>query len=542
MKCITLMCLPSESKIDMNYTDSTMLIVGNIPQYFFDNLVLEQTQDLTRTVHSPQKEPGPLIKKDRPWERFPYFTINGWNVLRDEAAGEFKCWYDDWPVDTEEVARQNVMYCVSSWTSFARSKDGLAWDKPELDYHEYEGQKTNIIIGGKPSFTKLDATTIFEDPLESDPDKRFKMFLDHYIYAKDRRDEELVKTRDGRDGLTDTVKVELHYSPDGIKWTPDPEWPRFGKHGNGLGDAYTIFVDTDAGIYRLLTRAAGMESIHYDDRRPRTNSFFPPNFPHDLGRMNKRRVFQSESSDLIHWSRPQCILTPDSQEDNLDDSYYGMVQFRLGEIQLGMVNVLHQVDNTIDVQLVYSRDGWRWHRLNQRQPWLTTSAEGWDRYMVNVSSPPIVVGDELYLYHGGASCHHDWWIRGLQEGLDAPEAKNTDLVQYGLGLAKLRLDGFISIDAGAVREGVLISRTLRTDGRQLVLNVVCGEGGYIQVEATGPDEQVLDGCSRAECNTFTGDSTKTIITWNGRADIPHTGALRLRIFMRNASLYSFTFV
>jgi hypothetical protein len=29
-------------------------------------------------------------------------------------------------------------------------------------------------------------------------------------------------------------------------------------------------VDVDSGVYRLLTRAAGMETIHYDERRPRT--------------------------------------------------------------------------------------------------------------------------------------------------------------------------------------------------------------------------------------------------------------------------------
>jgi hypothetical protein len=525
----------------MNYVDSTMLIVGSVPQYFFDNLVIEQVQDLTRTVHSPQKEPGPLIKKDRPWERIPFFTVNGFSVLRDQRSGEFQCWYDDWPVDTAEVARQNVIYCVSSWTSYARSKDGVHWKKPELDYHEHEGQKTNIVIGGKPSFKKLDATTVFEDPLDHDPDKRFKMFLNHYIYAKDRRDEDLAGTRDGRDGLTDTVRVEMHCSPDGITWTPSSEWPRFGKHGNGLGDAYTIYVDSDAGIYRLLTRAAGMESVHYDARRPRTDSFLPPTFPHDAARSNKRRVFQSESSDLIHWSRPQCILTPDDTEDNLDDSFYGMVQFRLGEIYLGMVNVLHQVADTLDVQLVYSRDGWKWHRLNQRQPWLTTSTEDWDRYMVCTSSPPITVDEDLFIYYGGASCHHDWWIRGLQEGLDVPEATDSSLVNYGLGLAKLRLDGYVSVDAGAVREGVMVTRTLRTDCKQLVLNAECRSGGYIQVEVTDADERVLDGYSRSDCDSISGDNTRAAVTWQGRADIPHGGSLRLRFFMRDVSLYSFTF-
>ena len=42
----------------MNFMDSTMLLIGRMPQYFFDNVILEQIQDVTRSVHSPVKEPG----------------------------------------------------------------------------------------------------------------------------------------------------------------------------------------------------------------------------------------------------------------------------------------------------------------------------------------------------------------------------------------------------------------------------------------------------------------------------------------------------
>ena len=64
----------------MNFRDSTMLLIGRTPQYFFDNVILEQIQDVTRSVHSPVKEPGPLIQKDKPWESVPYFTVNGSTV------------------------------------------------------------------------------------------------------------------------------------------------------------------------------------------------------------------------------------------------------------------------------------------------------------------------------------------------------------------------------------------------------------------------------------------------------------------------------
>ena len=528
----------------MNYTDSTMLIVGDVPQYFFDNVVIAQTQDITKTIHRPTKQDGPIIRKDRPWERVLYFTVSAWSVLQDVSTGEYRCWYEDFHVDPKGIEQAGSFSPYFSATSYARSKDGLSWEKPQLDYFRFEGEKTNIVIGDPDRFTKCEGIGVFEDPLDPDPKRRYKAVLDHVVGSAQKIEKGIRMTRDARDGLTGSVTVEIHHSADGFSWTPMEQGPRFGRHGPGLGDCFAVFPDVDCGVYRLLTRAAGMESVHYDLRRPRTDSFFPPNFPHDPARMNRRRVYLSESADLIHWSRPQCILAPDEQEDNLDDSYYGMTQFKMGEVYVGFLNVLHQVTNTMDVRLVYSRDGWRWYQLNKRQPWLSPSErEGaWDRYMVNISSAPVAAGDEMLVYHGGAANRHDWWIVGRKEGIQLPEAQDIDQVAYGLGVAKLRQEGFVSVDAGAVREGILVTHGLRTGNHGLSLNAACGKDGYLKVEITDQDETVLEGFSHSDCDTFTGDATCHRVTWKGRSHIPHRGTLRLRFTMRNASLYSFTFV
>ena len=160
--------------------------------------------------------------------------------------------------------------------------------------------------------------------------------------------------------------------------------------------------------------------------------------------------------------------------------------------------------------------------------------------MVNMSCPPIRVGDELYVYHGGASNHHDWWINGRRDDLPVPEAHDLDQVRYGIGLAKLRLDGFVSLDAG-IREGILVTQLLHTDARRLELNAACGDRGFVEVEATDGDEGPFEGFARGDCVRFTGDGVRTAITWKGGAEIPHAGSVRLRFFLRDASLYSFRF-
>ncbi len=530
----------------MNHADSTSLIISNAPQYFFDNLVIDQTQDLTKTVHSPEKEPEPLITKDRPWERFLYLTGVTWSVLRDSESGQFKCWYEDYGLDPVEIKLHNDIYYAHSRTCFAVSGDGLNWEKPELDYVTEDGRKTNVVFGDS-SFAKLENCTVFEDLLETDPQKRFKMLTSRYMSGQELHDEALGMRRPGtnlKKALSDPGHYEIwtvmQYSSDGIEWTPYDEIPRFGRHGNGLGDVSTISRNTENGVYRMMTRATGMCDAYLDERRPITDSFIEPHVLHDVGRMNKRRIFSTESPDLIHWSRPHCIICPDPEEDNLDDSFYGMVQFKMGEMFVGMVNVLHEVSNTMNVRLVYSRDGMRWHFLNQRQPWLTTSPESWDKHMVNITSPPVHVDDQMYVYYAGTKAHHDWWMSGLLEDLDTPEARSMDGSSFGMGLAKMRRDGFVSIDAGQVREGILITRVLRTKGNQLELNVACKEGGYIQVEVTDADERPIEGFTKDCCDTFTGDSTRMTVTWGGNSCIPHNRNLRIRFFMRKASLYSFT--
>ena len=137
-----------------------------------------------------------------------------------------------------------------------------------------------------------------------------------------------------------------------------------------------------------------------------------------------------------------------------------MNQFRIGGTRIGFLNILHSVPDVMDVQLAYSLDGRCWKRTHK--PWLTTGPAGsWDQVMIEITNDPMEVGDELWLYYGASGFgHHDWYINGFLEGLNVPEVKDVSKVGFFLGLAKLRLDGFCSLNAGPVREGIFITRPL----------------------------------------------------------------------------------
>src|ERR1019366_2965173 len=108
------------------------------------------------------------------------------------------------------------------------------------------------------------------------------------------------------------------------------------------------------------------------------------------------------------------------------------------------------------------------------------------------------------------------YSEGIREGLNVPEVKDVSKVGFFLGLAKLRLDGFCSLNAGPVREGILITRQLGSDGTGAIMNAVCGPGGYIDVEIMNQGDDVMPGYSRKEFDRFTGDTVRHQLSWQSK--------------------------
>ena len=433
--------------IEATYLDSTWLQIGDRRQFFFDDLMLEQVQDVTRRFYSPEKvSDKPMIKSDQPWEHVTYFTCNAWNVIYDPKDKIFKCWYEDWTVDQPKNAHSWIRetdgkFCVDfhgTWTSrlcYAESKDGINWKKPALGIIKENGHDTNIVIGGK--LGAAHCTYVMLDKAEKDPKKRFKALFEY------RR---LIAEND----MAGSGAFKVASSPDGIHWNIYDDATRFGSCGAVLGDVVTVSRDPESGIYWANNRHPYMcASSVQDQRKPKQPSWLSPVHLHKLAQENRRRVFRAESVDLLNWTTPQPLVVPDRKWDNMDDTFYGMEQFQVGDDWVGLLNVFHMTDNYLDVQLTYSRDGKRFQRIRPGQPWLTRSGpdtKTWDSTMVVICSKPIVVGDELYVYYGGSKNHHDWWIVGPGEGLDVPEAKDMGMVGYSMGLAKMKKDRLVKSD------------------------------------------------------------------------------------------------
>ena len=507
--------------------DSTQLYIADQVQTFVDNLILESVTDVTRRWHTPERVgDGPVLTKTEPWEGLPYFVCQT-TIIRDPDDGLFKCWYE---IMVGEPDKSKMALGMDSYSCVATSEDGLHWEKPALDNLIVDGRKTNVILGS-PESGGAHSMTVIRDPYPKSEAERFKgMFTLMWDQNKNR-------------------KIVTAYSPDGINWNINDDVLRIGLAGPRLCDGHNLAYDEDAREYVCYTRHFLMTAGATRVRFVRDQTFGRPLEPDNFATYCHRRVWVMRSTDFIHWSEPVLIAAADESEDNLDESYYYMVPYKLGALHLGPVGVFKSVDNEIEVQLLHSRDGLRWQRAMKGQPFLDHRGEGyWDAHLVYINNPPIEVDDKLYFYYSGSNFHHDWWMVGLREGIDHPEAIDPLGCgsAFGVGLATLRKDGYASLYANQYRQGIVITRNLISLGTQLVINARCAKGGSIRVEVQNRLDKVLGECTIDNSDAFTDDSVEHTMTWKGDPTIPAGRGQelywrKLKFQLRNAELFSFRF-
>ena len=130
----------------MSAAGGTPLDIGNRRQVFIDQQFLAKARDVELVVHPPRKTGERTIVPDRPWERNDVGCYS--TVIK---VGEtYHMWYASHP-----------------GLCYARSKDGITWEKPNLGLAEFEGSKdNNIVVGyGAGGIDKVSTEgVVFYDP------------------------------------------------------------------------------------------------------------------------------------------------------------------------------------------------------------------------------------------------------------------------------------------------------------------------------------------------------------------------------------------
>jgi sialidase-1 len=374
---------------------------------------------------------------------------------------------------------------------YATSRDGLHWTKPVLDVVEQKGRWTNFVL------PKSGGAVVVDD-LEPDPAKRYKAL--------------------GAEPIA-VGGFSAYYSADGLHWTRYGE-DRVLKVGSELGH---VIRDPATRKYFAYIRPYGPK-------------YFPKN-------MNQKRLGAvTTSDDFVHWSEMKVVLTPDAIDDawvtepNQRTEFYAMNGFAYGRSYLGIIPIFRvtqiretvgpgesKYDGPMEGQLITSRDGLTWQRMAEREPVLPGGAD-FDRSIMNVAVSPIVVGDEIWEYYTGLSTTHGGTI---------PPKRAC------VALAKWRLDGFVSLDAG-VTEGRIETMPIPPSGPAFLEVNAKADAGAMTVEVLDEAGKMLPGYATSDCTVLTMDGVRQRVQWKDRLLLPGDVSVRLRFIMRNTSLFSYT--
>ena len=445
-----------------------------------DATVVQSTDNLKRMMHRPRRHPNnPIIVGSRPWEKWTAY-VNGRAVLYDPESAEFKMWYLASLMDPK--AHGGIQYKAC----FARSGDGIHWERPVLNQVAWPGAPDNNIIKWGENWMRR--PNVILDPNDAHPQRRFKMTY--------------VDVFDGKSAITKA------HSPDGIHWKLNADgspWFRRGHNANLLG------WDPRIQNYVMYVRMSGMA---------------------------QNTVGRSVSPDFVRWSEPDTVLRPRSDEPR--KHFKGLAAFLYEGIYMGWLWVFQRGEREwlrADAELAISHDGVRWERpfagtyfLSRGEP------DAWDSHLA-IPVAPVVHADKIWIYYWGENLPYGGKgsLQRLQEGW----IKEGTRIQRAIGLATLRLDGFVSLRAGAGETGTLLTRPLLLRGDRLLVNAEVR--GEMRVALRRPNGNEIAGYGLDECIPIRGDSLRHRVTWNESRDLGKYAGEQVQVHfcLKDADLYSF---
>lgn len=451
-------------------------------QLFVDDFLIETTT-LTREFHQPVKHPGnPILTPETELENaggLPLAGPKSGGIWWDPQDRIFKMWYE------------------AGWlgaSAYATSTDGIHWQRPALDVVP----GTNRILPG----LRPDSSTVVLDHTATDPAQRFKVFL---------------RPPDGPEGTKTTGFVAT--SPDGIHWS-DPIPTGYS------GDRSTLFHDPFRNEWVFSLRF--LENTQRIRRRHAHTDFW--------------QAAQWRDDETTFWAvadaedavGPATDLPP--QLYNLDAVAYESLMLGVFQIHRGPTNEECMTTGTpknTDLTLAYSRDGFNWHRPDRR-PFIagTRQPGSWERgYIQSVGGVCTIMGDELWFYYIG--------FRGDPTNLN-PDWKLNGMYAHGsTGIARLRRDGFASMNTTGDEAGTLTTKLFTLSGRYLYVNVDCPHG-ELRAELLDESGNVIPPFTAAACSTTITSATCHQLHWPD-ADLTalHGKPVRIRFTLIRAKLYAF---
>ena len=331
--------------------------VGQSPQLFIDDFVVESIEGLQRVVQQPRRvSKRPILEAKHSWEGK---VLQMPMVLWDPQLQIFHMYY--WAHPAENI-----------YTCYARSRDGIRWKRPILGLHAGpDGSRQNNIVlrgDGRVARTRY----VVFNPDTSDPKRRF---LALYI--------------DNVPGLTEFAAS----SPDGLHWTTEKKIGDLRRVSGGRTSRNPPFFlieqqwgkdPNDGHRYRAIWRTESQDMKTWTG-----------------GRLVVERLADDD---------------PDLEFYHAVSHFQGSQTYR--GVHLGYLHLFHssrtkgvradgvRLEGTVDTALISSRDTIHWNRVDRRRRFLPLGPPGsWEAGM-NYVCPEIIVGRRIHFYYSGWKLTH----------------------------------------------------------------------------------------------------------------------------------------
>lgn len=541
-------------------------MIGQRRQLFFDEYVVEKIKGLRRQIHPATKYKGnPILVPDQPWETHASRPAA---VIYNSEKNLYEMWYYS----------HHFPHSILN-ISYAFSKDGLEWQKPKLMgtpslhwlCHLDELEDVTAALRENPKKVKA-----YYDSLPPNNIIMGRQELQGVVYTPEDPDPEQ-RYKSAIFGGT------LITSPDGIRWrrrnTFYPGQLNMFNYDSERRVFFGYFIYPPYGVRvydgttrRVLGFSRSNDLVHWTGSSPEDIKIALPLTPAEI--LAGYRGSKVRGSPV---SRIETVIVPDKRDDALarqrildrkeviwnDDPrvyeahFYGMGVLPYQGVYIGFPVKLdvcahhphYGDDGPMQVELAFSRDLRHWQR-NERTLAVTNGPAGsWDGGTVSCVNRPIIVRDEIWLYYGGLATTHGWPMdyreyKPLPEDREKFRKRSRQLQQpmSGIGLAKWRLDGFVSLNAKH-GGGTLLTKPLIFAGRELQINADA-RGGSVRIEIQDLHGNPWTGFSMVACDSFLGNSVRHTVRWKNSSDLTLLAghSVRLKFFLQQALLYAFQFV
>ena len=396
-----------------------------------DSRVIKNTENAKLTLGTVHKDKNnPLFKEDKPWE--PRFDNVYPDVIYDAEDRLYKCWYNPMIVEEKTTCipeNERNPYDHPDYTTikpsgreiglcYAVSTDGIHWEKPELGFVEFDGNKKNNIV-----MRRRGVAGVFKDARERDPARRYKMFFSSGAHG-----------------------TSVAFSPDGLHWGQSIPVP-----GHQGGNRPSAFWAPDLGKYVAITRRSS------DSRT--------------------RQVTQTESSDFVHWRKERAALEGPAHLQTHD-----MIVFPTCGVYIGLVGLMVFPEDSScqsrsgtrcrqHVELAWSPDTVTWRRIQEGKPFIGHTPAEKEYYGTMpydwgtiFASAPIFFDDEIRIYYGAS----DWYF--------------FDWRKSYLALATLRPDGWAGYEPTSVdTPAIITTKAVKGQFAALSITADVQDGGSVHV-------------------------------------------------------------